>query len=98
MEDTMLETLCFEKIGGKEEYCVTGLGNVSDVDIVIPSTYKERRTGNIRILCRFFYTARATMLQTSAGYVRRARSSVILAVSISPVALPKEYFLPSATT
>ena len=35
----MLETLCFEKIGGKEEYCVTGLGNVSDVDIVIPSTY-----------------------------------------------------------
>ena len=34
------ESLMFEKISGKDEYCVVGLGEVSSWDIVIPSTYK----------------------------------------------------------
>ena len=34
------ESLQFQKIAGKEAYRVVGLGNVSDLDIVIPSTYR----------------------------------------------------------
>ncbi|MBR2441893.1 MAG: hypothetical protein IKB20_02355, partial [Clostridia bacterium] len=37
---TPTESLAFQKIAGKEEYRVVGLGTVSDLDIVIPSTYK----------------------------------------------------------
>ena len=35
-----VESLHFQKIDGKEEYRVVGLGNVSDLDIVIPDTYR----------------------------------------------------------
>ncbi len=34
------ESLLYQKIKGEEAYRVIGLGNVSDYDIVIPSTYK----------------------------------------------------------
>ena len=33
------ETLDFEKIEGKDEYCVVGLGSVCGVDIVVPAEY-----------------------------------------------------------
>lgn len=35
------ETLDFEKVEGKEEYRVVGLGSVCDLDIVIPETYNS---------------------------------------------------------
>lgn len=38
--EAVVESLHFQKIEGKEEYRVAGLGNVSDLDIVIPATYK----------------------------------------------------------
>ena len=34
------ESLRFQKISGKEEYRVMGIGTVSSLDIVIPSTYR----------------------------------------------------------
>ena len=34
------ETLQYQKIVGKEEYRVIGLGTVSDLDVVIPATHK----------------------------------------------------------
>ena len=34
------ETFQYQKIAGKEEYRVIGLGTVSDLDIVIPATYR----------------------------------------------------------
>ena len=33
------ESLQFQQIDGKQEYCVVGVGNVSSKDITIPSTY-----------------------------------------------------------
>ncbi len=39
-EQQIVETLRFQKIEGKEEYRVMGIGTVSELDIVIPSTYK----------------------------------------------------------
>ena len=34
------ESLRFQKIAGKEEYCVMGMGTVSSSDVVIPATYR----------------------------------------------------------
>lgn len=34
------ESLRYQKIAGKDEYRVIGLGTISDLDIVIPSTYR----------------------------------------------------------
>ena len=34
------ENLQYQRISGKDEYRVIGLGNISELDIVIPSTYK----------------------------------------------------------
>ena len=39
-DEGIVESLHFQKIPGKQEYRVVGLGNVSDLDIVIPSTYR----------------------------------------------------------
>jgi len=37
---TFAESLEYQKISGKEEYRVTGIGSISDVDVVVPSTYR----------------------------------------------------------
>ena len=39
-EEEITESLQYQKIAGKDEYRVIGLGTVSDLDIVIPSTYR----------------------------------------------------------
>lgn len=48
-----VESLDFQKIDGKEEYCVVGLGNVSDLDIVIPDSYQGLPVTEIG--CKAFY-------------------------------------------
>ena len=40
LPEQTVETLQYQKIAGKEEYRVIGLGTVSDLEIVIPETYK----------------------------------------------------------
>ena len=39
-DDTVTESLRYQKIAGKDEYRVMGMGTVSDLDIVIPATYR----------------------------------------------------------
>ncbi|MBQ8229891.1 MAG: leucine-rich repeat domain-containing protein [Clostridia bacterium] len=40
-DEQSTETLQYQKIAGKDEYRVIGLGTVSSLDIVIPATYNE---------------------------------------------------------
>ena len=42
------ENLQYQRIAGKDEYRVIGIGNVSELDIVIPSTYKGKPVTSIR--------------------------------------------------
>ena len=39
-QEQTAESLQYQKIDGKEEYRVVGLGTVSDLDVVIPATYR----------------------------------------------------------
>ena len=39
-EEQIVENLQYQRISGKDEYRVVGLGNVAELDIVIPNTYK----------------------------------------------------------
>ncbi len=40
-DEELIESLKYQKISGKEEYRVIGIGDVTDADLVIPATYDD---------------------------------------------------------
>ena len=72
----MVESLQYQRISGKDEYRVIGLGNVSELDIVIPDTYNglpvteigERAFGGLDARARYIERVVIGDSVTTIGY------------------------------